>query len=66
MPSERYVIEAGGEAAGLLVSEQPGFSFHASAQWAWPLDGARYDDLTEAQRAVTDLYGDHHAGKNAA
>jgi hypothetical protein len=66
MPDERYVIEVAGSAAGLLVGGSQGLTFHACADWAWPLDGSSFNDPGEAQRVVTDRHRDQQAERRAA
>ena len=31
-----------------------GFVFHASADWAWGLNGSRFQDVATAERAIAD------------
>lgn len=53
LKNERYVIDVDGEAAGILIGEDARFTFHASADWAWPLDGRTFAEPTEAENALT-------------
>ena len=51
---ERYMIEVDGDIGGILVGDDRGFVFHASADWAWRLNERRYPDVDDAERAITD------------
>lgn len=51
---ERYMIEVDGDIGGILVGDGRGFVFHASADWAWGLNGSRFQDVATAERAIAD------------
>ncbi len=50
-----YVIEVDGDAAGLALAERGGFRFAAAANPYWKIDGRRFRDLRQAERAARAL-----------
>ena len=63
MISNNYVIEVDGDAAGLALAERGGWRFAAAATPYWPLDGLRFRDVRQAERAAREL---RRTAKNAA
>jgi len=53
--SNAYVIEAGEEAAGIVVREGNGFRFLSSSRRFWSLDGQYYRTPRDAERASIGL-----------
>ncbi|MBI3503305.1 MAG: hypothetical protein HY059_00580 [Proteobacteria bacterium] len=53
--NDAYVIEIDGDAAGLALAERGGWRFAAAANPYWPLDGRRFRDVRQAERAARDL-----------
>lgn len=56
--SNAYVIEVDGGAAGVVVRENRSFRFYASDPRYSRLEGSRYGNLEEAERAVAALKAD--------
>lgn len=50
-----YVIEAGNEAAGIVIREGHRFRFHSSSRRYWDLEGRYFRKPHDAQRAALDL-----------
>ncbi|MFN4165958.1 MAG: hypothetical protein ACK4GK_15385 [Ferrovibrio sp.] len=61
--SEAYLIEAAGEAAGVVIRERGGFRFFASAPQFAALEQQLFRRSTDAERAARDLLA---ANDNAA
>lgn len=57
--SNAYVIEASGEAAGIVVREGQRFRFLSSSPRFWSLDGEYYRSPKEAERAAFALLAVH-------
>ncbi len=53
--NDAYVIEIDGDAAGLALAERGGYRFAAAADGYWKLDGLRFRDLRQAERAARSL-----------
>jgi hypothetical protein len=53
--SNAYVIEVRGQTAGIVARDGQGFRFHASAHRFNPLDGRRFANPREAERAALRL-----------
>jgi len=53
--AERYLIEFEDDIAGIIVRDGDSYVFHASAQWAWRENGARFSTPEEAQRRLSRL-----------
>lgn len=54
LENERYLVEVDGEVGGIVVGDDKGFVFHASADWAWSLQGRAFPDVATAERALAD------------
>ena len=52
LENERYLVEVDGEIGGIVVGGDRGFVFHASADWAWPLEGRAFPDVATAERVL--------------
>ncbi len=50
--SNAYVIETGGEAAGIVIREGRRFRFLSSSPQFWSVDGNYYRSPKEAERAA--------------
>ena len=50
--NDAYVIEIDGDAAGLALGERGGYRFAAAATAYWKLDGRRFRDVRQAERAA--------------
>lgn len=53
--NDAYVIEIDGDAAGLALAERGGYRFAAAANEYWKLDGQRFRDVRQAERAARSL-----------
>jgi hypothetical protein len=60
-----YIIEVGGEAAGILAREGERFRFHATARAYEPLEGRIFADPWAAQRAARLALKDDQRGARA-
>ncbi len=54
-PQQRYVIEVGGEAAGLVIQERKGFRFFAAQHALSPLNRAIFATPRRAEAACRNL-----------
>ncbi len=66
--SNAYVIEAGDEAAGLVIREGHRFRFYSSSRRYWSLEGRYFRRPHDAERAALGLLAARPArtGHNAA
>ncbi len=53
--ADAYVIETGGETAGIVVLEKGGVRFYASEATFFPLDGKSFLNVNAVHRAVSEL-----------
>lgn len=53
--SNAYVIEAGDEAAGIVIREGHRFRFYSSSRHSWSLDGRFFRKPEDAERAALGL-----------
>ena len=49
-------LEFHDEPAGIVIRQDHGYVFHATADWAWPLEGSRHPSLAAAERAIFVLW----------
>ncbi len=49
---QSFMIEVDGDAGGIVIGDERGFTFHASVQWAWPLNGKRYQAVEQVEREL--------------
>ena len=50
--ASRFELEVYGEPSGIPVWKNQGYTFHASAEWASPLEVSSYTDIQAAEFAV--------------
>lgn len=62
--SEAYLIEAAGEAAGVVVRERSGYRFFASAPQFQAIEQQLFRRATDAERAARKLSGALAANDN--
>ncbi|CCE10965.1 conserved hypothetical protein [Bradyrhizobium sp. STM 3843] len=53
--SDTYIIEVGGQAAGIVVRDRGGYRFFAASHRFNPLEGQLFRNAREAERAAVRL-----------
>lgn len=50
--ADSYIIEVGSQAAGIVMRERHGFTFHAASDLFTPMDGQHFRSAREAEKAA--------------